>query len=310
MKKFGSTLLLFVPFAISLYILFVFLSGSYLPDSMHSNLVYNVGSAGHSFSRFQELKEQKNIDLLFIGSSHAYRGFDPRLFPDFQTFNIGSSSQTPIQSEMLIKRHVKKLNPKWVIYEVYPLTFSMDGVESAVDLIANDKNDFQSFRMAIKTNKIKVYNTLIFGFLNDMLHVNSNHKEAIKKYNDTYISGGYVERKLAFYKAEKVPTKRKYEFNEAQFCAFNASLAYLRDMGIKVILVQTPIVESEYESYSNNSKFDLLMRSTKLPYYNFNKLMHLDDSLHFYDKSHLNQNGVQIFNKKLREVIKSNDLLK
>jgi hypothetical protein len=38
-------------------------------------------------------------------------------------------------------------------------------------------------------------------------------------------------------------------------------------------------------------------------YYNFNEMMSLNDSLHFYDAHHHNQNGVELFNEKLIEVI-------
>ena len=37
---------------------------------------------------------------------------------------------------------------------------------------------------------------------------------------------------------------------------------------------------------------------------NTDELISLNDSLHFYDSDHLNQNGVVIFNKKLIEVLK------
>jgi hypothetical protein len=38
-------------------------------------------------------------------------------------------------------------------------------------------------------------------------------------------------------------------------------------------------------------------------YYNFNEKMTLNDSLHFYDANHLNQNGVELFNEKLIELL-------
>ena len=38
-------------------------------------------------------------------------------------------------------------------------------------------------------------------------------------------------------------------------------------------------------------------------YYNFNKIVTLNDSLHFYDSHHLNQNGVEIFNKRLIKIL-------
>ena len=45
------------------------------------------------------------------------------------------------------------------------------------------------------------------------------------------------------------------------------------------------------------------MRSYGLQYYNFNEIIQLDDSLDFYDAHHLNQNGVNKFNAKLKEVL-------
>ena len=40
-----------------------------------------------------------NIDVLVLGSSHAYRGFDPRIFKKagIKLFNFGSSGQTLLQ---------------------------------------------------------------------------------------------------------------------------------------------------------------------------------------------------------------------
>ena len=79
----------------------------------------------------------KNVDVLFLGSSHAYRGFDPRIFRKrgYSSFNLGSSAQTPSQTKVWLKRYLKHLNPKIVIYEVYPGTFSSDGIEASLDLV-------------------------------------------------------------------------------------------------------------------------------------------------------------------------------
>ena len=41
-------------------------------------------------------------------------------------------------------------------------------------------------------------------------------------------------------------------------------------------------------------------------YYNFNEIITLNDTLYFYDSHHLNQDGVNIFNKKLIELLNEN----
>jgi len=78
------------------------------------------------------------VDILFLGSSHSYRGFNPQYFSGYKTFNLGSSAQTPIQTNLLLKRYLHQLNPKTIVYEVYPISLSIDGVESSSDIIAND----------------------------------------------------------------------------------------------------------------------------------------------------------------------------
>ena len=63
-------------------------------------------------------------------------------------------------------------------------------------------------------------------------------------------------------------------------------------------MVQAPVTKSLYQLYGNNPEFDKEMRSLG-EYYNFNSLVSLNDSLHFYDPDHLNSDGVKIFNKAL-----------
>ena len=69
------------------------------------------------------------------------------------------------------------------------------------------------------------------------------------------------------------------------------------------MLVYAPIPKANYNSFSNNTYFDSIMKSYA-PYYNFNETISLIDSLHFYDADHLNQDGVHIFNEKVMEVLK------
>jgi len=38
-------------------------------------------------------------------------------------------------------------------------------------------------------------------------------------------------------------------------------------------------------------------------YYNFNEMINLVDTLHFYDSHHLNQKGVRLFNEKIIKLI-------
>src|SRR5690554_4580115 len=101
-----------------------------------------------------------------------------------------------MQTKVLLDRYLTSLNPKVVIYEVYPVVFTLDGVESSLDIIANDENDLNSIEMALKIDNIKTYNTLLYGFTCDFLSLNKSFIEPVVKGNDKYISGGFVEKKI------------------------------------------------------------------------------------------------------------------
>jgi hypothetical protein len=276
---------------------------------LKSNLYYRIGYYGHTFSRFSEVKNYKNVDILFLGSSHAYRGFDTRIFSDYgyKSFNLGSSNQTPAQTKVLLKRYLERLNPRLIIYEVYPETFTFDGVESALDVIANDIKDVHLLKMALKINNIKTYNTLIYGFICDFFGLNKSFSEAAIKGKDKYVSGGYVEKEMEFYKPTEFP-KKEISFRDYQLETFSEIVQLIKNKNIKLILVYAPIPKVYYKSYKNNHYFDSTMERYAA-YYNFNELLDLNDSLHFYDYHHLNQRGVEIFNNKLIELLNENKAL-
>ncbi len=303
-NKFLKKILIFISFTIVVYAVLLILSGIFLPDVLTTNLNYRIGSNGHMFSRINEIDKHKNVDILFLGSSHTYRGFDTRIFNKngLKSFNLGSSSQSPIQTNILLKRYLKKLNPKIVIYDVYPDAMESDGVESSVDIIANSKNDFLSMNMTLEINNIKTYNTFIYGLFRDVFNLNNDFTESKVKNKDTYVSGGYVERKLSADKIIIAEKKRNWVINKSQITAFEENLKILKQNKIKVILVQTPYLT--YDKYLNNDSINTYYKSFNIEYYNFNDILDLSDD-YFYDSDHLNQKGVDVFNAKLIEVIKN-----
>ena len=301
MKKLILTLLIFFSFTIPVYVISVILVGSFFPNQLKKNVRYNLGSKGHLYSRLKEINNLKKTDILFLGSSHTYRGFDTRIFKKhgFNSFNLGSSAQSHIQTELLLHRYIDKINPKTVIYEIYPFVFTIDGHESSIDIISNDINDHLSLNMALKTLNIKVYNTYIFSYFNQIIGNHQLFKENKIRENDTYIKGGYVERILTFNSPKSKRNKKTLKIKNNQTDAFKRNIALLRKKNINVILVQSPVNKSLYNSISNMNDFNQIIKSTNLPYYNFNETKAFDDSLHFFDHHHLNQTGVNLFNELL-----------
>ena len=296
MHQFLKSIVVFSIILVLFYVLSLCIWGDLIPRYLNKNLNYRIASYGHSYTRFNEVKNVKNVDILFLGSSHSYRGFDGRMFEKsgYSTFNLGSSAQTPLQTEILLKRYLKTLKPKMVVYEVFPPAFNIDGVESSMDIISNDINDKYSLKLAVKQQHLAVWNTLIYGFYRDYFNKNKKIAENKNKNNDTYISGGFVAQKLQYYKKIQY-VKDTLFFNDSQLYQFKENIKLIQKQNIKIILVQAPITPLRYKSYTNNDYFDKKMTNIGT-YYNFNKIISLNDSLHFFDDNHLNQNGVNLFN--------------
>lgn len=298
MINFLKNIVQFILASIIGYVLLLIVWGEFMPRPLKKNLFNNIGGYGHTFSRLKEIKKLTNVDILFLGSSHTYRTFDNRIFEieGLKIFNLGTNAQTAIQTEVLLERHLKRLNPKIVIYEVYPGNLTSDGIESAINILNNDKIDFEALKMTLSYNHIKTYNALIFSIYSDLINKKIKYKEPNKKYGDTYISGGYVEKELKLF-AYKKHKKRAWILEEKQIKSFEKNIELIKATGAKLILVQAPITKNLYNAYSNNDYYDSLI-STYGDYYNFNKIITIDDSLHFYDHHHLNKKGVELFNKK------------
>ena len=67
-----------------------------------------------------EAKEVKNVDILILGSSHSYLGIDTRTFNNigYSAFNLGTTAQTPIQTELLLNRYLNSINPKIIVNKI------------------------------------------------------------------------------------------------------------------------------------------------------------------------------------------------
>ncbi|MEO7907302.1 MAG: hypothetical protein ABIT06_10035, partial [Saprospiraceae bacterium] len=310
MKKFLLFILKFSGFALAVYFILLIVCGSVLPLYLRKNLNYRIGAYGHMHSRMKDIKQVKDVDLVILGSSHAYRGFDTRIFESrgIRAFNLGSSSQTPIQTLMLLEKYLDQLHPKLVLIEVYPEIFGFDGVESSLEIVANEKIDYHVLKMVFKINHIKTYNSTIYSLFRQTFGLDNGFLQHDKDKRDLYISGtGFVSRDMDYFKnISHEPTS--WNFNSKQLKAFDQVLEMLKNRNIECVLVQAPFTNSLYNSKINNHYADSFFTS-KSRYINFNTRLSLNDSLHFYDADHLNQDGVILFNEAVLDWLKNEKLI-
>ena len=303
MERILIQLVKFSLFATLFYVVGILFLGIFVSPRLLKNL---PNCYRDTYFRLNDISKKDSLDILFLGSSHAYRGFDTRFFATYgyTSFNLGTSSQTPIQTNYLLKKHLPHLHPKLIIYEVNPEILASDGIESTLDIISNAPLDFSTVGLLQKTStNIKIYNTFIYHCFKQFFNIKTNVAEFVND-SDNYIDGqGYVEKQsIEFIKTPNDVIK--YTIREDQLQAFNEIISTFKKLNFNYILVQAPVTKNELKTYTNNSEVDSLFNSYGR-YYNFNKTnTPLSDSLHFYESHHLNQTGVIIFNKKLIEELR------
>lgn len=300
MNKFLTTILRFAIFASLFYCcaLFVFAVAS---KSNLGNLNYKQGRA-HAYTRLRDVDQVADLDLLFVGSSHAYRGFDGRIFAKhgLSSFNLGTSSQTLVQSKFLLGRHLDRIHPKVVVLEVYPKMLMSDGVESSLDLLGNSKFDFGLLKLVVSSRNVRVFNTFLYAGFASLIGRAGRFSEPRVVKHDTYIDGGYVERPIGLLHPRQRDTFATQEIvvESNQLRALSEIIEMVESQGARIVLVMSPIKSDYYKSYLGMAAYQTLL-SGLAEYYDFNTIIHLDDKSHYYDHHHLNQSGVEMFNEKL-----------
>jgi hypothetical protein len=310
--------ILFLAFTAVIYVMLLASVPQRLTNGTFRNLKLPFAGYGHTWSRFQEARTHEAVDILFIGSSHAYRGFDTRIFEThgYSSFNLGSSMQTPIQSEALLRRHLDELKPRLVVMTVHPISLSSDGVESSLDLLANGPTDAAAWSMAWHIAHLQTWNALLCSWSRKMVRGEPDLKEAAEKGVDTYIKGGFVERDHATRNPGKaigpITASKKEDSRDEplplQFHALERIENMLLEEQCSLILVETPLTEGYRMPADEHEDLAQLLRHSGA-HIDMTATEGINDSLHFYDKSHLNQHGVELFNRAFLERLKAEGLL-
>ena len=262
------------------------------------------GGPYQSLRRFREAEEIAEtvdaVDVVVFGSSHAYRGFDPRIFSEAQLrlVNLGSTNQTPLNSRYLVERYVPKLRPKLVLFEVYYATLAGDGFEAGRDLVINTPWTWEMQRMAFATRHLgAIQLTMAKG-----LGLTADESDAVQRDIDgeRYVPGGYCEaggprRSLVPrepFSVEVLPRQLDYLVD---------ATAIAREHGAKVVWVTHPFPRDHREALLNydevHADIDQTAEEAKVPYWNFDGALELDPLAHFADFHHLDAEGVRIFDE-------------
>jgi hypothetical protein len=244
---------------------------------------------------FNDFDNRIKYDYIVLGSSHAYRSFDPKLFENngISMYNFGSSSQTPLNSYCLLKKLLPYTDN--FILEIYPIGFNLSGKEAFM-VLANVPNTYKLLLdMSYEMKDLRAINLLSIKPFID--HEISNR--TYNYYNCQTFYKGYSMNSDSVH----ITTDSKHE--KLNLSIVNKQIEYLIKMinlcnlnNKKLTFVYAPIPKlltiAGESSFLNRIK--KLSKENKCKLYDFHRMGSLHDLYDFYDSNHLNKSGVEKFN--------------
>lgn len=266
-----------------------------------------------------------NIDVIFLGSSHVYRCYDPEIADDIlgcKTFNAGSSSQGMNTSYYLLKEINKHHDLKTVYLDTYCGMANLSENDTQVYTISD--------YMHLDTNKIALLysngglETVFDGLASFRRNLgNSNivknlqsRSLAVSDYstvtydNEEYRGEGFVYS-FEVAKAENETTYSKYagkkDFSADQpvsdlyYKFLIKIIEYCTDNNIELVLVNQPMPKKttdyikDYDNYVQYIKE--IASQYNIEYWNFD-LYKYDMGLpmkYYKDSGHLNGEGAEVY---------------
>jgi len=100
----------------------IFLTALILSFAYYEEKIFKRFDAFVDYAYYKIPKD--SIDLLFVGSSHSYCTFNPRLFEHYlkcNSLNLGTNSQTFPATYSAILKMLKKQTPKVIVIEVFSI---------------------------------------------------------------------------------------------------------------------------------------------------------------------------------------------
>lgn len=269
-------------------------------------LIYRTGDyynlpGGHSWQRFHEFDPATRWDAIIIGSSHAYRGYDPAIFAEHghQVFNLGSSAQTPLNSYYVIKNYLDSTNCGLLIFDVFEGSMQNTGLESTADLTQNVTSGRAAMGMAWALRDLRGLNMMALRMI--------SHPRQPAYTNPDYIGLGYAVKNDSVGTEAGPPSKKPVELLERQRHFLEACIQLCHERGIPVVMT------SHYARRNMRGEghevlvhyMDSILTGTGIRYLDYTNTAGIDDRNWFFDHNHLNSAGAKIFTGQLVDSLES-----
>ena len=290
----NSLKVLLAAFAIYVAVIFIFSNVQLIDRRMSLFFVPNLQrNGGQEMQMMRDLtSNQTKYDAIVLGSSHAYRGYDPRIFEQagVSMFNAGTSAQNAKGSLVLYNEYLRDRADVFIL-DVYDPVFELEGTESNMRLIQNVPTNAAAFALVKQEVKMYTLNALVVRL------ASMNVKDEAP--NTDYIKNGFCEKKGILYAVEPL-NDSVFDANEEMFLAFEKMIKQMQSEGKRIVLCSHPLPACHgLHNYHDKflQRFSPLIQRLGVPYIDFTYYTEGFGINEFADLSHLNQQGVELYNR-------------
>lgn len=261
------------------------------------------------------------LDTLYLGSSHAYRAFQPVCIDEklgTHSYNLSYSMMTMQGRYALLQKELER-NPVTTVYlevSYNALTRDRDreGPEGDIYLLGRFDNVFERVKYFFSALRLDEYGSVYYDMLDRGTYAIA-HRSASAVPSGTR-GYGPLESKDQSLSAQDY--RALYHTQSVTTAIYAENERYLRkcielcqDRGIRVVLVVTPIAAQTVCKFDNldviNGYYLALCEEYGLAFYDFNLLKDrptlLSEKTSFFDATHLSEEGARIFSETFAEVV-------
>ncbi len=298
MKRFVAQGLKFLLVVVVAYVV-VFFALTWLrilgkPVIYRTNDYYHL-KGGNAWEQHNDWAKGARYDLVVIGSSHAYRGYDPRVFRErgYRMFNLGSSAQTPLSTYAILEGLVPRERAPLVVIDVYEDAFVQAGIESVSELTRDMVDDRTAISLAADFRDLRGLNMITLRMLD---------KGSPPSFTDpTYVGDGAAIRRDSARSGVKYPVRGPLRIDPRQLERFIDCLDLCDQRGIQVVLSSHPYPPQA--DRAQHTAFVAMVDSViatrpedrRPRRFDLVDAPGFDGHDHFYDHTHLNQAGARAF---------------
>ena len=292
----NSLKVLVATLAIYAAVIFIFSNVQLIDRRMSSYFLPNMQrNGGQEMQMMRDLTSNPTkYDAIVLGSSHAYRGYDPRIFEQsgISLFNAGTSAQNAKGSLVLYNEYLRDRSDVFIL-DIYDPVFELEGTESNMRLIQNVPTNEAALALVQQEFKIYTLNALAVR----LASINPTDEAP----NADYIKNGFCEKKGILYAVEPL-NDSVFDANEEMFLALETLIKQMRSNGKRIVLCSHPLPASPgLHNYHDKflSRFTPLIERLGVPYIDFTYYTEGFGINEFADISHMNQQGVELYNRLL-----------